>query len=102
MYMDGSDHRQSLGSPHQVILLLIKDIERNGTLTGFLRSFDSVIVYYDNGQHELTKLIASVFGSHLPSVEFRIVSGLLFIMTIITIRGPGDSSLQDHISEINS
>lgn len=37
----------------------------------YFRSFDSVIIYYDNGQTELTKLISSVFGSHLPSVEFR-------------------------------
>ena len=37
----------------------------------FFRSFDTIIIYYDNGQTELTKLISSVFGSHLPSIEFR-------------------------------
>ena len=34
-------------------------------------SFDNVIVYYDNGQIELTKVLSSVLGSLLPHVEFR-------------------------------
>lgn len=38
--------------------------------TDFL-DFDSVKIYYDNGQVEITKLLASVFTILLPSVEMR-------------------------------
>jgi hypothetical protein len=41
--------------------------EHLGTFT----KYDDIIVYYDNGQLELTKLIASAFGSMLGNVSFR-------------------------------
>ena len=34
-------------------------------------AFDQVIVYYDNGQVELTRVLISVLASLLPHVEFR-------------------------------
>ena len=34
-------------------------------------SFDIVKVYYDNGQVEVSKMLASVFNAMLPRVEFR-------------------------------
>ena len=37
----------------------------------FFTGFDRVVVYYDNGQVELNKLLASVFAVMLPQVEFR-------------------------------
>lgn len=37
----------------------------------FFHAFDSVIVYYDNGQINLTRIISSVFSSHLTNVSFR-------------------------------
>lgn len=37
----------------------------------FFAQFDKLIVYYDNGQVELNKLLASVFAVMLPQVEFR-------------------------------
>lgn len=37
----------------------------------FFSGFDKIIVYYDNGQVELNKLLASVFTVMLPQVEFR-------------------------------
>ncbi len=37
----------------------------------FFAQFDDIIVYYDNGQVELNKLLASVFAVMLPQVEFR-------------------------------
>lgn len=37
----------------------------------FFTGFDKIIVYYDNGQVELNKLLASVFTVMLPKVEFR-------------------------------
>lgn len=37
----------------------------------YFQSFDSVIVYYDNGQRELKLLINTVLNIHLNSVEFR-------------------------------
>ena len=37
----------------------------------FFLGFDSVKVYYDNGQIELNKILASVFSTLLDNVEFR-------------------------------
>ena len=37
----------------------------------YLNGFDSIIVYYDNGQVELTKILTSVFNALLGHVEFR-------------------------------
>ena len=38
---------------------------------GFWNSFDKVIIYYDNGQIELTKILTSVFSTLYTHVEFR-------------------------------
>ena len=37
----------------------------------YLASFDKIIVYYDNGQIELTKILTSAFHSLFSNVEFR-------------------------------
>ena len=37
----------------------------------FFNQFDRIVIYYDNGQVELNKLLASVFTVMLPQVEFR-------------------------------
>ena len=37
----------------------------------FFNSFDKIIIYYDNGQVELTKIITSVFNAFYSHVEFR-------------------------------
>ena len=37
----------------------------------FFHALDRIIVYYDNGQVELNKLLASVFAVMLPQAEFR-------------------------------
>ncbi len=37
----------------------------------YFLSFNEIIVYYDNGQTEVTKVISSVFNSLLDKVEFR-------------------------------
>jgi hypothetical protein len=37
----------------------------------FWNSFDNVIIYYDNGQIELTKILTSVFSTLYAHVEFR-------------------------------
>ncbi len=38
---------------------------------GFFIDWDRVVIYYDNGQRELTTLVNSVFSSHLGHVEVR-------------------------------
>ena len=40
----------------------------------YFHSFDSVIIYYDNGQIELTKILTAVFHALLSHVEFRKVA----------------------------
>ena len=37
----------------------------------FFHSFDKVILYYDNGQHELTRILNMVLGTELSSYEPR-------------------------------
>ena len=37
----------------------------------YFNSFDNIIVYYDNGQNELTKILTSVFNALFTNVEFR-------------------------------
>ena len=37
----------------------------------FWNSFDRIIIYYDNGQIELTKVLTSVFNTLYTQVEFR-------------------------------
>jgi hypothetical protein len=40
----------------------------------YFQEFDEVLVYYDNGQKELTKLLAASFGAILNNVKFKKVS----------------------------
>ena len=37
----------------------------------YFESFDKIIIYYDNGQVELTKILTSLFNALLHNVEFR-------------------------------
>ena len=37
----------------------------------FFESFDEIVVYYDNGQVELTKIITSVFNVFYSHIDFR-------------------------------
>ena len=37
----------------------------------FFNGFDNIIVYYDNGQHELTKILTTIFNTLFVNVEFR-------------------------------
>ena len=37
----------------------------------YFNGFDQIIVYYDNGQNELTKILTSVFNTLFTNVEFR-------------------------------
>ena len=39
--------------------------------TAYFESFDKIIIYYDNGQVELTRILTSLFHALLPDVEFR-------------------------------
>lgn len=37
----------------------------------YFSSFNNIIIYYDNGQNELTKILTSVFNTMFTNVEFR-------------------------------
>jgi len=52
-------------------------IDRNND---YLKSFDHIHIYYDNGQTALTKIISSVFSSHLQTVEFRKVQPVDYLL----------------------
>lgn len=47
----------------------IADALRNNST--FLNRFDRVLVYYDNGQTELSKILSSVFSVLYANIEFR-------------------------------
>ena len=47
----------------------IADILRENEV--YLNSFENIIVYYDNGQIELTKILSSVFHTLYTHLEFR-------------------------------
>lgn len=38
---------------------------------GYFSSWDRIVIYYDNGQKEITNLVNSVFNAHLTNVEVR-------------------------------
>ena len=40
----------------------------------YFSNFAKVIVYYDNGQIQLTKILIAIFGSLLDNSEFRVIS----------------------------
>lgn len=48
--------------------LISDELRRNQE---YLASFDKILVYYDNGQNELSKILTSVFNSLFSHVEFR-------------------------------
>lgn len=41
------------------------------TNLSFFQSFEEVILYYDNGQHELNRILNSVFSAELSSYSYR-------------------------------
>lgn len=49
--------------------MTLADLLRNNE--SFWNSFEKVIIYYDNGQIELTKTLTSVFSTLYTHVEFR-------------------------------
>ena len=61
---------------------IVDDVETSSKLSkqisAFIREkyqdflkYDVVKIYYDNGQHELTKILVSVFTALLPEVQFK-------------------------------
>lgn len=45
----------------------------------FFNSFDEIVIYYDNGQVELTKIITTVFNVFYSNVEFRKVELSIYV-----------------------
>lgn len=37
----------------------------------YFKSFDKIIIYYDNGQVQLTKILTSVFSTQFENIDFR-------------------------------
>lgn len=47
----------------------IKELIRDNN--DFFESYEKIIVYYDNGQHELSVILSAIFSSYFDNVEFR-------------------------------
>lgn len=40
----------------------------------YFTQFDKIIIYYDNGQIQLTKILIAIFGALLENSEFRVIA----------------------------
>jgi hypothetical protein len=64
--------KKQVADPIDIVAKLSKQLFRfiNDNIHAF-SIFDKTIVYYDNGQIDLTKVLVSVFSTSLNNVEFR-------------------------------
>ncbi len=64
--------KRELGDTDHLVSVMSREL---GALirshTAYFSSWDRVVIYYDNGQKELTNLVNSVFNAHLTNVEVR-------------------------------
>lgn len=70
-----SVEKKNLSSPLDLTVQLSKKLSafiRDNY--GFFADFDRIVLYYDNGQIELGKLLATVFSIFLPQTEMRKVT----------------------------
>ena len=67
-YVDKNDCDDIIAMTSKLSRKLADTINRN---SDFFNSFDEIVIYYDNGQVELTKIITSVFNVFFTNVDFR-------------------------------
>jgi hypothetical protein len=64
--------KRELGDTDKLVTAMSRElgalIRSNGEYFG---SWERIVIYYDNGQKELTNLVNSVFNAHLANVEVR-------------------------------
>lgn len=64
--------KRELGDSDQLVSRMSREL---GALTreqyGYFGEWDRIVIYYDNGQKEITNLVNSVFNAHLTNVELR-------------------------------
>lgn len=61
---------------HPSIPSLIASLSKDLTLffqyhLNFFQQYEKITLYYDNGQHELSKILISIFNSYFTNFEFR-------------------------------
>ena len=84
-------------------------IQKHGA---FFSEFERLIIYYDNGQMELTRILTSVFSSLFSSVEFRKVqpvdyklfqaADLICTMELLSLKAETNSFSRSEIDFFNS
>ncbi len=67
-YVDKNECDDIIAMTSKLSRKLADAINRNAD---FFNSFDEIVIYYDNGQVELTKIITSVFNVFFTNVDFR-------------------------------
>lgn len=71
-YMSFYAHKKYTGDQVQLTAWLTKQLSTFITTRyDFFSAFEKIIVYYDNGQIELSRLLATAFTVLLPQSEFR-------------------------------
>lgn len=64
--------KRELGDSDQLVSRMSREL---GALIreqyGYFGEWDRIVIYYDNGQKEITNLVNSVFNAHLTNVEVR-------------------------------
>lgn len=84
-------------------------IQKHGA---FFSEIERIIIYYDNGQMELTRILTSVFSSLFSSVEFRKVqpvdyklfqaADLICTMELLSLKAETNSFSRSEIDFFNS
>lgn len=65
-------NKRELGDTDKLVSAMSRELgELIRSNYGFFNSWDRIVIYYDNGQKELTNLVNSVFNAHLGTVEVR-------------------------------
>lgn len=66
-------NRQNTRTAHELAGRLSRGIaEMIQCNKSFFDKFDKIIVYYDNGQHELSVILSAIFSTYFTNIEFRI------------------------------
>jgi len=64
--------KRELGDSDQLVSAMARELGRLiRSRYEFFSAWDRIVIYYDNGQKELTNLVNSVFNAHLSTVEVR-------------------------------
>lgn len=69
--VDKKMYSQQVDMTRMITMELASFIKSNFS---YFTQFDKIIIYYDNGQIQLTKILIAIFGALLENSEFRVIT----------------------------